>query len=82
VIALVASILLVSQSGCTQKENDRAKRRLDEAGQELKHDTRKATEKLKQGAREASQELQRDTHNAEREIKKSSEELKRHDQSR
>jgi hypothetical protein len=64
-IALAASFFLTSQFGCTQKENDRAKRRLDEAGQELKHDTRKATEKLRQGAREASRELQGNAHNAE-----------------
>jgi hypothetical protein len=75
-LVLPAAVVLVWQSGCTAKDEEQAKRKLHEAGQELKHDTREATQKLKQGANEAGQELRHDAHAASREIKKGSEKLK------
>ena len=76
-LAIVISLMLVCATGCTRQDNAQAERKLHEAGQELKHDTRTAAEKLRQGAHEAAQELRKDAHEASAELKKGGRELKR-----
>ena len=72
----LAGFLLLCQSGCTREDDDQARRKLHEAGQELKRDTRQASEKLKQGAHEAGQELRKTLTKPSQELKKESQKLK------
>jgi hypothetical protein len=64
-IVVAAFSLVAWQCGCSRKDEEQAKRKLRESGQELKHDVHKA-----------GQELRHDAHEASREIKKEADKLK------
>ena len=76
-VVLTASVLLAWQCGCTRGDEVRARQKVHETGQELKHETQEATQKLKQGAKEAAQELKREARAASSEIKKGGEKIKK-----
>lgn len=69
-------IVAVSLAGCTHEDDTAARRKLENAGHELKHETEDAGRKLKKGLHEAGQELKKDANEASHEIKKGSEKLK------
>jgi hypothetical protein len=75
-IVLAVAAISIWQCGCTREENDQAKRKLHEAGQELKQETKDATKKLKEGADKAARELRSDAHEASQKMKKGGEKLK------
>ncbi len=76
---LAVSAISIWQCGCTEQENDQAKRKLHAAGQELKQETREATQKVKEKADNAGRELRSEAHEASGKLKKSGEKLKHGD---
>jgi hypothetical protein len=74
--------------GCSRQDEDFAKRKAQQAGQELRHDAQKASEQLKEGAQElkrtagpkldkAGRELKEDAHRASEKLKEKSDQLRR-----
>ena len=58
-------LLIAGLAGCTREDDETARRKLKNAGQELKRDLH-----------QAGQEIKRDAHEASREIKKGTQKLK------
>ena len=54
-------IMIASMAGCTREDDETARRKLKNAGQELKHDLKEAGKELKHDAHEASQEIKKGT---------------------
>jgi len=62
------TVFFASQFACTRQDNEQAKRKLREAGRELKQEARQDSEKAKQEAKKAGEELRRDAHKAKQQL--------------
>lgn len=71
-VTIVCGLLV----GCTQQDDARAKQKLENAKQKLRHDVNRAGEEIKKDGHAAADELRKEGHEAGQETKKSSDELK------